>query len=70
MVIRQVFPFAFQPSVHRTPPHIRLAVGGSIALHAAAVGYLAYATFNTPIAPVRGDAITRHSVEPPPRGTR
>ncbi len=51
MVIRQVFPFAFQPSVRRTPPHIRLAVGASIALHAAAVGYLAYATFNTPIAP-------------------
>lgn len=49
MVIRQVFPFGLEPSVRRAPPHIRLAVGVSIALHAAAVGYLAYAKFNPPV---------------------
>jgi protein TonB len=49
LVIRQVFPFGFEPSVRRTPPHIRLAVGVSIALHAAVVGYLAYAKFNPPV---------------------
>ncbi|MGH6910802.1 MAG: TonB family protein [Phenylobacterium sp.] len=49
MVIRQVFPFGFEPSVRRSPPHIRLAVGVSIALHAVAVGYLAYAKFNPPV---------------------
>ena len=48
MVIRQVFPFGFEPSVRRTPPHIRLAVGVSIAIHAVAIGYLAYAKFNPP----------------------
>jgi len=49
LVIRQVFPLGLEPSVRRTPPHIRLAVGVSIALHAAAVGYLAYAKFNPPV---------------------
>lgn len=49
MVIRQAAPFGFEPSVRRTPPHIRLAVGVSIAIHAAAIGYLAYAKFNPPV---------------------
>jgi periplasmic protein TonB len=49
LVIRQVFPFGLEPSVRRAQPHIRLAVGVSIALHAAAVGYLAYAKFNPPV---------------------
>jgi protein TonB len=49
LVIRQVFPFGFEPSGGHAPPHIRLAVGVSIALHVAAVGYLAYAKFNPPI---------------------
>jgi len=57
LVIRQVFPFGLEPSVRRTPPHIRLAVGVSIALHAAAVGYLAYAKFNPPP--------QQHAEEPP-----
>jgi protein TonB len=55
LVIRQVFPFGFELSVRRTPPHIRLAVGVSIALHAVAVGYLAYAKFNPPPQPAAID---------------
>lgn len=48
MVIRQAVPFGIESSGRRAPPHVRLAVGVSIALHAAAVGYLAYAKFNPP----------------------
>ena len=52
MVIRQVFPFGFEPrSGRRLPPHIRMAIGVSLALHAAAVVYLAYTKFNPPAAP-------------------
>ena len=49
MVIRQVFPFGFEPSGRRIPPHISMAVGVSIALHAAVVSYLAYMKFNPPV---------------------
>jgi periplasmic protein TonB len=49
MVIRQVLPFGFQPRAgRRLPPHIRLAIGISLVLHAAALVYLAYARFNPP----------------------
>src|SRR5437879_12053653 len=52
MVVRQVFPFGFEPrSGRRLPPHIRMAIGVSLALHAAAVVYLAYAKFNPPAEP-------------------
>jgi protein TonB len=49
MVIRQVLPFDFEPRAgRRLPPHIRMAIGVSLALHAAALIYLAYAKFNPP----------------------
>lgn len=51
MVIRQVFPFGFEPG-RRLPPHIRLAIGVSIALHASLLVYLAYAKFNPPAQPL------------------
>ena len=50
MVIRQVLPFGFsvdQPG-RRMAPHTSVAVGVSIALHAVAISYLAYAKFNPP----------------------
>ncbi|MDB5499221.1 MAG: TonB family protein [Phenylobacterium sp.] len=57
MVIRQVFPFGFEPrSGRRLPPHIRMAIGVSLALHAAALAYLAYAKFNPPAQPREVDA--------------
>ena len=49
MVIRQVFPFGFEPAARRLPPHMRTAVGVSLALHVAAGAYLAYVKFNPPI---------------------
>lgn len=48
MVIRQSFPFAFQLSAPKAPPHLRLAVGISLALHVAAGAYLAYMKFTPP----------------------
>ncbi|MFL5296544.1 MAG: energy transducer TonB [Phenylobacterium sp.] len=49
MVIRQVFPLGFgSDAPRRLPPHIRMAVGMSIALHVGVVAYLAYAKFNPP----------------------
>ena len=48
LVIRQALPFGFESRIRRAPPHIRVAVGASIALHAVAIGYLAYAKFNPP----------------------
>ena len=49
MVIRQALPFGFKPVIARkAPPHARMAIGGSIALHAVAIAYLAYAKFNPP----------------------
>ena len=50
MVIRQAFPFAFEaPAARRLPPHMRMAIGASLALHLMAGGYLAYVKFNPPI---------------------
>jgi protein TonB len=49
LVIRQPFSFAFQWSPPKIPPHLRLAVGVSLALHVAAGAYLAYMKF-TPVA--------------------
>jgi len=52
MVIRQVLPFGFEPRTgRRLPPHLRLAIGVSLALHASALVYLAYAKFNPPAEP-------------------
>ncbi len=49
MVIRQVFPFGFEARAgRRMHPHMRLAIGVSLALHAGALAYLAYAKFNPP----------------------
>jgi protein TonB len=60
VVIRQVFPFGFEPrSGRRLPPHIRMAIGVSLALHAAGLVYLAYAKFNPPAQPqAAADPIT------------
>jgi protein TonB len=50
VVIRQVFPFGFEArSGRRLPPHIRMAIGVSLALHASVLAYLAYAKFNPPL---------------------
>lgn len=48
MVIRQSLPFAFPLSAPKVPPHLRLAVGISLALHVAAGAYLAYMKFTPP----------------------
>ena len=48
MVIRQPIPFAFQFSAPKAPPHLRLAIGISLALHVAAGAYLAYMKFTPP----------------------
>jgi protein TonB len=49
MVIRQVLPFGFEPRAgRRMHPHMRLAIGVSLALHAGVLAYLAYAKFNPP----------------------
>jgi protein TonB len=49
MVIRQVLPFDFElRGARRLPPHIRTAIGISLAVHACALVYLAYAKFNPP----------------------
>jgi protein TonB len=50
LVIHQVLPFGFTPRApaRRIPPHIRSAIGVSIALHLGVLGYLAYAKFSPP----------------------
>jgi protein TonB len=48
LVIRQVFPFGFEPTGRRLPPHI-MAIGVSLALHVSAGAYLAYVKFNAPV---------------------
>lgn len=59
MVIRQVLPFDFEPrAARRLPPHIRTAIGISLAVHACALVYLAYAKFNPPM--------PADTIEPPP----
>jgi protein TonB len=52
MVIRQAFPLGFDARpARRMPPHIRMAIGVSLALHAGGLAYLAYAKFNPPAEP-------------------
>jgi protein TonB len=60
VVIRQIFPFSFESrGGRRLPPHIRMAIGVSLALHGAALAYLAYAKFNPPAPPAAtADPIT------------
>ncbi len=48
MVIRQLVPFAFPSSKRRAPSHLRLALGVSLAVHAAAAVYLATIRFTPP----------------------
>lgn len=49
MVTRQAIPFDFETRpARRTPPHVRMAVGVSVALHLGVLAYLAYAKFNPP----------------------
>jgi len=49
MVVRQVLPFDFEPRPgRRLPPHLRMAIAISLALHASGLVYLAYARFNPP----------------------
>lgn len=50
MVIRQVFPLGFEArGARRMHPHMRLAIGVSLALHAGVLAYVAYAKFNPPV---------------------
>jgi protein TonB len=48
LVIRQAIPFGFEPNIRRAPPHVRMAVGVSLALHLAGGAYLAYVKFTPP----------------------
>jgi protein TonB len=50
LVIHQVLPFGFtsRAQARRIPPHIRSAIGVSIALHLGVLAYLAYAKFSPP----------------------
>ena len=69
MVIRQVFPFGFESrGGRRLPPHIRMAIGVSLALHGAALAYLAYAKFNPPAPPAAiADPVTITTLFTPKR---
>ncbi|HEY2357023.1 MAG TPA: TonB family protein [Phenylobacterium sp.] len=59
VAVHQLTALDFEPrSRRRQPPHIRMAIGVSLALHASAVAYLAYARFNPP-------AVTRAFEDPP-----
>jgi len=52
MVIRQAIPFGLEARTSaRMPPHVRMAVGVSLALHVGVLAYLAYAKFNPPSEP-------------------
>lgn len=72
MIIRQAVPVGFDPrSGRRMPPHIRLAIGLSLALHAGAIAYLAYARFNPPAPELQVDTppilvTTFTRTKPPP----
>lgn len=73
MVIRQVIPFGFEPrgAARRIPPHLRPAIGVSIALHLCVAGYLAYAKFSPPHLTVPDDTPPMvvdffHPAKPPP----
>ena len=49
MVVRQATAFDFDARpVRRMLPHVRMAVGASLALHVGVLAYLAYAKFNPP----------------------
>jgi protein TonB len=70
MVIRQVFPFGFEVlGGRRMHPHMRLAIGVSLALHAGLLAYLAYAKFNPPIEQARpyDPPIFTELFRPPPK---
>jgi len=49
LVIRQVFPLGLEPAGRRSPPHMNMAIGVSLALHVAAGVYLTYVKFNPPV---------------------
>ena len=49
MVIRQPVPFARSFASPKSPPHLQLAVGVSLALHVAAGSYLAFLRFSPPV---------------------
>lgn len=70
MVIRQAFPFGFEArSGRRMHPHMRLAIGVSLALHASVLAYLAYAKFNPPAeqAQAYDPPIITEIFRPPPK---
>ena len=73
MVTAQVVPFAYDVRPRRMPAHIRLGIGVSLVVHAAVLGYLAYAKFvprPEPVVidlpPVVGTIFTATPPEPPP----
>jgi len=50
-MVAQAIPYDVEPrAARRLPPHVRVAVGVSIAFHAGLLAYLAYAKFNPPVA--------------------
>jgi protein TonB len=69
MILRQSLPLFPQPRNRRLPPHLRLAVGVSIALHVAAGAYVVYLRFNPPPPQVQTDdpAIQVSTVDWPPK---
>jgi len=75
LVIRQPLSFAFDFRPPKAPPHLRLAIGISLALHVAAGAYLAYMKFTPPAdAPPAAPAVIQVPIvdwpltrtEPPP----
>jgi protein TonB len=48
MVVQQAIPFAYEPPARRMPPHVRVAIGVSVAFHVGLLAYVAYARFNPP----------------------
>lgn len=73
MVIRQAIPFDLEARcAPRMPPHVRTAVGVSLALHVGVLAYLAYAKFNPPVEvaraydpPIQASIFTPSRPEPP-----
>jgi protein TonB len=77
VVIRQAFPFGFNgfnAFGSHLPPHIRLAIGGSVVLHIGVVVYMAFASFDPPLVaqipddpPIIGPLVHLDPPPPPPR---
>jgi protein TonB len=75
-MVAQAIPYDFEPrAARRPPPHVRVAIGVSLAVHAGLLAYLAYAKFSAPVIrqlddppPVSIDIFTppKPPIPPPP----